>query len=103
MIQLKSLAKEKLTFSTRPPPLGSLRRPIRHSSRLGPNTGKTQSITLSKPSSQILYCFVPHLGYVVEALPNGGLVAALLEYLAGEHDADPEWGTDDHDAVASGI
>ena len=103
MIQLKSLAKEKLTLSTRPPLPGPLRRPIRHGSRLGPNTEKTQSITLSSINPKMQGSFLPNLGYVVEALPNGGLVAALLEYLAGEHDADPEWGADDIDAVASGI
>ena len=32
-----------------------------------------------------------------------GLVAALLEYLTGEHDADSERGTVAADAVASGI
>ena len=43
------------------------------------------------------------MGYVVEALPYGGLVAALLEYLTGEHDADSEWGTVAADAVANVI
>lgn len=52
---------------------------------------------------QIRSSYVPHLGYVVEALPYGGLVAALLEYLTGEHDADSERGTVAADAVASGI